>query len=278
LTIGITIWLLQKPKIAPKAVNRGKITLDLTRIQTTPPKPPAHIRPPLPQKKRIVAPTPRKQKPVATKPTVKPEPAVSAAAKRKPQKSDIPEIGKSENNLSKTDNTIKKTVTGKTGKSVKKITKTEHIRNKKTFPAKQALFKQRPVQKPRKRRKHIRPTPQGPDRRLISSLYGNSYSRLSSAQRRFIDENLRKILEISQRTLNYLGYPTEAVHFREQGTNLVEFWLHPNGDISGLRLRRRIGSPSLDRQTIEVIKTAYMHYPRPKVRTKIIIYVRYRLY
>jgi TonB family protein len=101
---------------------------------------------------------------------------------------------------------------------------------------------------------------------------------MSSAQRKFIDENLRRILQISQQTLNYLGYPREAARFGEQGTNIVQFYLHPNGDISGLRLLRRTGSSSLDRQTIEVIKTAYMHYPRPKTTTKIIIYVRYRLY
>ena len=128
------------------------------------------------------------------------------------------------------------------------------------------------------RRPTPRHTPTGPASRLIQRLYGSSYSRMSSAQRKFIDENLRRILRISQQTLNYLGYPREAARFGEQGTNIVEFYLHPNGDISGLRLRRRIGSPSLDRQTIEVIKTAYMHYPRPRTTTKIIIYVRYRLY
>ncbi len=100
---------------------------------------------------------------------------------------------------------------------------------------------------------------------------------MSRSQRRFIDENLRRIIQISQRTLNYLGYPPEAARFGEEGTNVVEFWLHPNGDISGLHLRRRLNSSSLNRQTIEVIKTAYMNYPRPKTKTKIIIYVRYRL-
>ncbi len=101
---------------------------------------------------------------------------------------------------------------------------------------------------------------------------------MNQAQRRFIDRNLRRIIQISQRTLNYLGYPETARHFRQQGTNVVEFWLHPNGDITGLHLRRRTGSSALDRRSIEVIKTASMYYPHPKVTTKIIIYVKYRLY
>jgi len=132
---------------------------------------------------------------------------------------------------------------------------------------------------PRKRRKtHLaRRRPKGANRRLISTLYGNSYSKMSRSQQDFIDNNLRRIIEISQRTLNYLGYPQEALYFGEEGTNIVEFWLHPNGDISGLRLRKKLPSQSLNHQTLEVIKTAYMYYPHPKTKTKIIIYVRYKL-
>jgi len=149
---------------------------------------------------------------------------------------------------------------------------------KATPPRKASPPRKKATPKKHRRRPPSRPTPRGPDSRLIRSLYGSSYSRMSATQRRFIDENLRKILEISQRTLNYLGYPREAARFGEQGTNIVEFWLHPNGDISSLRLKRRLNSRSLNRQTLEVIRTAYMYYPRPKVKTKIIIYVRYRLY
>jgi len=129
-------------------------------------------------------------------------------------------------------------------------------------------------QKPTYSRRRV---PRGPSSSLINSLYGSSYSRMSRSQQNFIDNNLRKIIQISQRTLNYLGYPQEALHFGEQGTNVVEFWLHPNGDITGLKLKRKLPSQSLNRQTIEVIKTAYMYYPHPKTKTKIIIYVRYKL-
>ena len=101
---------------------------------------------------------------------------------------------------------------------------------------------------------------------------------MSKSQRKYIDRYLRQIIQISQRTLNYLGYPPEAIALRQQGVNLVEFWLHPNGDISRLRLKRRLHSEYLNKQTIEVIKTAYMYYPHPPVKTKIIIYVGYKLY
>lgn len=63
-----------------------------------------------------------------------------------------------------------------------------------------------------------------------------------------------------------------------QGTNVVQFYLHPNGDISGLRLKREIGYRVLDKHTIEVIKTAYKDYPRPERTTKIIFYVTYEIH
>ena len=289
---------MHKSIVRPKAINRSKITLDLNQFQTLPPKPPtAKPVPPRPKPKPPLPPRPKPKPKALTKPKPKPlkkKPPITAAEKgKKPEATQ-----KNEGLLHREQNLSKKI-------AVKKIEKKEKPRKKKSItlnvkpvkkfhekPAK-AIPKMKRVEKKAKKappRKHVahrrprkavprhRPRPQGPDSRLISSLYGSSYSRMSSAQRRFIDENLRRILEISQRTLNYLGYPQEAAHFGEQGTNIVQFWLYPNGDIRGLRLRRRIGSPSLDRQTIEVIKTAYMNYPRPKVKTKIIIYVRYRLY
>ena len=304
--IVLILWLMHESKVTPKAINRHKITLELSQIQTLPPKPPgARPSPKVPPQ-----PTP---KPVAKpRPTPKPRPAQKPLPKTRPrsapQKTEAPKEprkqtakGKARKNplIADTNQTkVRNNVNASRKVIVMKITPKKRTHEpKKTEPEKptktkvvrkpappritaETATKRRspPKQRQAKRRPPSRPTPRGPDSRLIRSLYGSSYSRMSATQRRFIDENLRRILEISQRTLNYLGYPREAAHFHEQGTNIVEFWLHPNGDISGLRLRRRLRSTSLNRQTLEVIKTAYMHYPRPKVKTKIIIYVKYRLY
>jgi len=277
LVVGSLFWLLHKTRNVPRAINRGKITLNLAQIHTLPPKPPASLRPPVPRPTPL--PTPPIPKPTPTptptpKPTPKqpptptpkptPKPAPSIAQTRAPEKKGRKNLRAPETNSSrKSEKSPEKIAIKVTEKPKKKSRKTPVSSRTTAYPKK--YQRHSTVQKKPARRRSVLPRPQGPDRKLISRLYGSSYSRLGSAQRRFIDQNLRKILEISQRTLNYLGYPRE-------------FWLHPNGDISGLRLKRRIGSPSLDRQTIEVIKTAYMYYPRPKVRTKIIIYVRYRLY
>ncbi|WP_457606563.1 TonB family protein [Nitratifractor sp.] len=302
IVVAAIAWLLYEKSVRPKAINRQRITLDLNQIQTLPPKPStARPTPPKPRPKPPVPPAPR-----PTLPTPKPIQKVEAK-KTSPSKKEKAEsvsrgptlerkvnreqnrtkvASEKESNLvvnmhitpkKRKQAKIKVKTTPK--KPPKKATQKPKKIAKKTVQKKRAVQRKRsPSKAQRTRPAPRRHKPQGPDSRLISSLYGSSYSRMSSVQRRFIDENLRRILQISQRTLNYLGYPREAARFGEQGTNVVEFWLHPNGDISGLRLRRRLRSSALNRQTIEVIKTAYMHYPRPRVKTKIIIYVRYRLY
>jgi protein TonB len=283
--LGLILWLLHQSRVTPKAVNRTKITLDLTRFQTLPPKAPAsHPKPkptPPPPKPKPKPPLP---KPIP-KPKPKPRPAAKSPEKKIAKGEERKRVVRTDENLTgaKSERKARKVVTKMTEKKRTPPKKKISVTPK---PAKALPKKPRPkrVSQPRKptqqrkSRRAARHVPTGPASRLIKRLYGSSYSRMSSAQRKFIDENLRRILLISQQTLNYLGYPREAARFGEQGTNIVQFYLHPNGDISGLRLLRRTGSASLDRQTIEVIKTAYMHYPRPKTTTKIIIYVRYRLY
>ena len=60
--------------------------------------------------------------------------------------------------------------------------------------------------------------------------------------------------------------------------NIVEFYLHPNGDISDLKLTESSGYSSLDKNSIETIEFAYKDYPKPKEKTKVKIYVYYKLY
>lgn len=114
--------------------------------------------------------------------------------------------------------------------------------------------------------------------KMIRMLYGKEFHSYSRQQKKFIRENLDEIYRITQNTLWRKGYPDAALRMFMQGTNVVQFYLHPNGDISGLRLKREIGYRVLDKHTIEVIKTAYKDYPRPKSRTKIIFYVTYEIH
>jgi TonB family protein len=114
--------------------------------------------------------------------------------------------------------------------------------------------------------------------KMIKKLYGSEFNTFSPTQQKFIRNNLSTIHRITQNTLTQNGYPDVAVRTRQQGTNVVSFYLHPNGDISGLTLKTPIGYSALDQNTLDVIRIAYKDYPLPNQKTKIVFYVMYTLY
>jgi len=114
--------------------------------------------------------------------------------------------------------------------------------------------------------------------RKIKKLYGSSFHNMTPTQQKFIEDNLDEIQEITQRTLTRRGYPQVAAKTGQEGTNVVSFNLHPNGDISNLRLKTRTGYRSLDENTLTLIRVAYKDYPYPKTTTKIVFYVTYSYY
>lgn len=115
-------------------------------------------------------------------------------------------------------------------------------------------------------------------RQEIDDLYGEEFGDLGSAEKDFIRNNLRDIGRITQRYLERLGYPKTAAYLGQDGQNATEFYLHPNGDISDLKVLTKSGSIILDRNTIKTVEIAYKDYPRPSVRTLIRIRVKYFMY
>ena len=109
----------------------------------------------------------------------------------------------------------------------------------------------------------------------VKKLYGKEFHSYTPNQKEFIEQNLDEIHRITQETLWRRGYPGGITSARtgQEGTNIVSFYLHPNGDISNLRLEQRVGYRVLDKNTIETIKSAYKEYPYPKEKTKIIFFV-----
>ncbi|SFV56915.1 Ferric siderophore transport system, periplasmic binding protein TonB [hydrothermal vent metagenome] len=114
--------------------------------------------------------------------------------------------------------------------------------------------------------------------RKIKKLYGSNFHSFTSTQKRFIENNLDTIQSITQRVLTQRGYPEGAGRTHQEGTNVVSFNLHPNGTISDLRLKTRIGYRALDDNTLSLIRTAYREYPYPTTTTRIIFYVTYSIY
>ncbi len=112
---------------------------------------------------------------------------------------------------------------------------------------------------------------------LINRLYGKEFDSYSLAQKSFLKSNLGRIHSITQRALNRNGYPESAIRMGQEGVNVVSFYLHPNGNITNLKLEKSMGHSSLDRNTLQVIRIAYSEYPLPKVKTKIKFYVNYTI-
>lgn len=110
--------------------------------------------------------------------------------------------------------------------------------------------------------------------RDIEELYGEEFGDYGFAQQQFIVNNLRDIGRITQR---YLQYPASAVRLGQEGVSAVEFYLHPNGDISGLKIIVSSEFMLLDRNSERTIEIAYKDYPRPLTKTKIRIFISYGL-
>lgn len=109
----------------------------------------------------------------------------------------------------------------------------------------------------------------------IKELYGEEFGALSPNQQIFIKSNLDSIGRITQR---YLRYPAIAGKIGQEGENVLEFMLHPNGDISDLKLLSPSGYKLLDDNSLHTIRIAYKDYPYPNEKTKIRIRVMYKIY
>jgi protein TonB len=106
-------------------------------------------------------------------------------------------------------------------------------------------------------------------------LYGDEFNSFSDETKKFLKDSLKDIGKITQR---YLEYPYLAAYGGQSGTNVVMFYLHPDGTITDMKIISSSGYNILDWNTKDTIEKAYKDYPRPKEKAKIIIYVNYRLY
>jgi len=274
-------------KLLPPASSKQEKKITLNLSQFTPPAPRPKPRPKItpPQQKPIAQTPPEPLEKPLDKPKLKPEPPKPVAEKKVVKKEKglkVAQKSEKDNNVTKIVKKEKKQklVKAKPKKRVKK--KKKKIAKKKPLPKTFRLPKKHTKDKlanallgGRGKTKYatsVKPTP------LIRRLYGKEFYSFTPTQQKFIKDHLSEIHRITQNTLTINGYPDVAVRTGQQGVNVVSFYLHPNGDISRLRLVKRMGYEALDNNTIAVIQIAYKDYPRPKTKTKIVFYVNYRLY
>ncbi len=113
----------------------------------------------------------------------------------------------------------------------------------------------------------------------IKELYGDEFGKLSSEQQKYIIDNQEIMRRITQEVLNRVAdVNLRGSNLSKNSINVIEFYLHPNGDMSDFRFLKKSGYYELDRTTQETIEFAYSRYPRPKEKTLIRYNVYYRFY
>ena len=111
----------------------------------------------------------------------------------------------------------------------------------------------------------------------IKDLYGEEFGKLSPGQQKYILDNQEIMRRITQQVLTRVARVNLPKEMNVNRTNVIEFYLHPNGDMSDFKFIKKSGYYVLDDTTKETIEYAYSRYPRPKEKTLIRYNVFYNL-
>lgn len=148
---------------------------------------------------------------------------------------------------------------------------------------------QKPVEKPKSKlydflsqETKIEQTPQEKRRAVkreskiandVKKLYGSEWGSLSAGEQKYLIDNQEQMRRLTQQQLNATGRTDIPNNFRVNDENIIEFYLHPNGDISDIKLIKKSQFYLLDDVTRDTIEAVYWKYPRPAQKTK----VRYKV-
>ncbi len=111
----------------------------------------------------------------------------------------------------------------------------------------------------------------------IKDAYGETFGELSPGEQKYILDNQEIMRRITQQVLNRVGRVNIPNDMRVNSSNIVEFYLYPNGDISDITFIEKSNFYILDDTTKETIQYAYSKYPRPEQKTRIRYKVGYYL-
>ena len=111
----------------------------------------------------------------------------------------------------------------------------------------------------------------------IKEAYGETFGELSPGEQKYILDNQEIMRRITQQVLNRVGRVNIPNDLRVNSSNIVEFYLFPNGDISEIKFVEKSDFYILDDTTKETIEYAYSKYPRPEQKTLIRYKVGYYL-
>lgn len=107
----------------------------------------------------------------------------------------------------------------------------------------------------------------------VKRHYGDEFFALTSDEQKYILENLKTIRKINEVIGNRLLRSRPADEIDPTDSNIVEFYLYPDGSISDLYLYEDRQNNLLDSLTMDTIRLAHTKYPKPAVKTLIRIRV-----
>ena len=108
----------------------------------------------------------------------------------------------------------------------------------------------------------------------IKELYGEEFGKLTPGQQKYILDNQEVMRRITQQVLSRVARVNLSRDLNVNRSNVIEFYLHPNGDMTDFKFLEKSGYYVLDDTTKETISYAYSRYPRPKEK----ILIRYNVY
>ena len=249
----IKVSLKEKPKVSKDAAfknkakpKKQKVMPKGKQLKKLQPKPPIKYKPKPPQKPQKPVTKIEQKKPKATKPKTAPVP---------PEKPYIPVKSKP---VSKVDENRTKAPKKKSSRLYamlsKKVTSSPETEQKKHSSKRES--------------------------KLLSNIkdaYGESFGELSPGEQKYILDNQEVMRRITQQVLNRVGRVNIPRDMRVNSSNIVEFYLYPNGDISDIKFIDKSNFYILDDTTKETIEYAYSKYPRPAQKTRIRYKVGYYL-
>ncbi len=234
-----------------------------------------------PESPKKVAPIDNNQKPLEKAPPMpkgkqleklpEPSPKVSkepAGQKQKPAES---VVTKNEPEIEAAPPVPKKTVATATKKNVADVNETKPVKQTSALYA--ALSKKQKAPDEHKKQVHSG-THVGSD---FKEAYGETFGTLSEGEKKYIIDNQEIMRRITQEQLNRLGPVNIPRNLSVNTGNIIEFYLHPNGDISGLRIVTASGVQILDDTSLQTIEYSYHRYPLPKQKTRVRYKVGYYL-
>ena len=111
----------------------------------------------------------------------------------------------------------------------------------------------------------------------IKELYGEEFGKLTPGQQQYIIDNQEVMRRITQQVLTRVARVNLPRDLNVNRSNVIEFYLHPNGDMTDFKFLSKSGYYVLDDTTKETIEYAYSRYPHPKEKTLIRYNVFYNL-